>query len=168
VLSVDDPFLYTFLAKESPLMQQLTDHRRPTNCIVYGRTLHTYVTIQGLMHRGVKPQNIQLCIPRLECHVNDEHDTQIDEDIPYIYPDAFEDDLEIEQKIQNMLLDLGVTITRDTRLIEIISDKTDSKEESQENAQLEKVVFKRLDIPDEEEEEDEVNMSDDHSENSEN
>jgi hypothetical protein len=86
--------------------------------------------------------------------------------MPYIYPDAFEDDHEIEQKIQNMLIDLGVTITRDTKLIEIITDKTDTKDEFSEDAQLEKVVFKRLDIPDEEEEEDEVNMSDDHSENS--
>lgn len=28
VLSIDDPYLYQFLAKDSPLMQQLTDHRR--------------------------------------------------------------------------------------------------------------------------------------------
>lgn len=96
VLSIDDPYLYKFLNSESTLMQQLTDHRRQTCCVVYGRTLHTYVTIQGLMHRGVKPQNIQLCIPRLECHVNEEQDDQITEDMPYIYPDAFEDDHEIE------------------------------------------------------------------------
>jgi hypothetical protein len=82
--------------------------------------------------------------------------------MPYIYPDAFEDDHEIEQKIQNMLLELGVTITRDTKLIEIVTEG-DSKDDFDDNAVLERVVFKRLDIPDEEEEEDEVNMSDDHS-----
>lgn len=53
VLSVDDPFLYDFLTKDGPLMEYLTDHRRPTTCIVYGRTLHSYVTIQGLMNRGM-------------------------------------------------------------------------------------------------------------------
>lgn len=63
LLSIDDPYLYTYLKKDSPLMNVLTDHRRQTNCVIYGRTLHTYVTIQGLIHRGVKPQNIQLCIP---------------------------------------------------------------------------------------------------------
>lgn len=130
---------------------------------MYGRTLHTYVTIQGLIHRGVKPTNIHLCIPRLECHVNEEQDDQITEDMPYIYPDAFEDDHEIEQKIQNMLLELGVTITRDTKLIEIITEGDSKDDFDDQNAVLERVVFKRLDIPDEEEEEDEVNMSDDHS-----
>ena len=101
--------------------------------------------------------------------MNEDHDPLIDEDMPYIYSEAFEDDHEIEQKIQNMLLELGITITRDTKLIEIVTDKSnDSKEDfNDHNAQLERVVFKRLDIPDEEEEEDEVNMSDDHSENSE-
>lgn len=92
--------------------------------------------------------------------------------MPYIYPEAFNDDLEIEQKIQNMLLELGVTITRETKLIEIITDKNptfDSKDEfADQNTQLEqleRVVFKRQDILDDEEDEDEVNMSDENSEN---
>jgi hypothetical protein len=68
-----------------------------------------------------------------------------------------------------MLLDLGVTITRDTKLIEIITDRSaDIKDDYDDNAVLERVVFKRLDIPDEEEEEDEVNMSDDHSQDDDN
>lgn len=84
--------------------------------------------------------------------------------MPYIYPDAFEDDHEIEQKIQTMLLELGVTITRDTKLIEIKTEVFgDEKGDNDDNSVLERVVFKRLDIPDEEEEEDEINMSDDHS-----
>jgi len=68
-----------------------------------------------------------------------------------------------------MLLELGVTITRDTKLIEIITDRSaDIKDDYDDNAVLERVVFKRLDIPDEEEEEDEVNMSDDHSQDDDN
>ena len=66
-----------------------------------------------------------------------------------------------------MLLDLGVTITRDTKLIEIITDRSaDIKDDYDDNAVLERVVFKRLDIPDEEEEEESEkqfmrNLSDD-------
>lgn len=44
--------------------------------------------------------------------------------MPYIYPDAFEDDNDIELKIQNMLLDLGVTIIKETKLTEIWTDKS--------------------------------------------
>jgi hypothetical protein len=72
----------------------------------------------------------------------------VNEDIPFIYPDAFEDDHDIEAKVQEMLLELGVTIVRDTKLLEIITSG-DAKDDA--NAQLERVVFKRLDIPDEEE-----------------
>jgi hypothetical protein len=89
----------------------------------------------------------------------------VNEDIPFIYPDAFEDDHDIEAKVQEMLLELGVTIVRDTKLLEIITSG-DAKDDA--NAQLERVVFKRLDIPDEEEQEDEVEMSDDHSDDSDN
>ena len=45
VLSVDDPYLYKYLHQDSPLMRALTDRRRTTNCVVYGRTLHTYCMI---------------------------------------------------------------------------------------------------------------------------
>jgi hypothetical protein len=44
-----------------------------------------------LIDRGVQYKNIVLAIPRQECHVNEESDPQITEDIPIIYPNAFED-----------------------------------------------------------------------------
>ena len=107
VLSIDDPHIYDFLEPGKSLMEALTDRRRPTNCIVYGRTLHTYCMIQGLLHRGVAPTNIVLAIPRHETHVNEEINDLIDQDLPIIYPDAFEDE-KIEEKIQNMLIDMGI------------------------------------------------------------
>jgi hypothetical protein len=184
LLSIDDPYLYEFLKKDSSLMNTLTDHRRQTNCVVYGRTLHTYVTIQGLINRGVKPSNIHLCIPQQENHVNEDRNSTVDEDMPYIYPDAFEDDHSIEEKIQNMLTEMGVVITKETKLIEIITDKDKEKQESgkganinlkgahyaddaDQNGSLECVVFKRMDIPDEEEEEEEMEMDDNKDEDDE-
>jgi hypothetical protein len=53
--------------------------------------------------------------------------------MPYIYPEAFDDE-EIEQKIMNMLLELGVTITKETKLIEIITDKNSNFESKNEFA----------------------------------
>lgn len=103
-----------------------------------------------------------------------EADAAVDEDMPWIYPGAF-DDAALEEKIQKSLEDAGVTIVRECKLIEIISDKDLSQSKnsmskgdvgahdstaSEEHAstwggQLERIVLKRLDIPDEEEEEDE-------------
>jgi hypothetical protein len=45
-------------------MQRLTDRRRATKCVIYGRTLNSYALIQGLIDRGVNPKNIILAIPR--------------------------------------------------------------------------------------------------------
>lgn len=45
VLSIDDPYLYKYLHDDAPLMQALTDHRRSTQCVVYGRTLNAYCLI---------------------------------------------------------------------------------------------------------------------------
>lgn len=55
VLSIDDPYLYKYLDLGGPLMKALTDRRRTSNCVVYGRTLNTYALIQGLLNRGVRP-----------------------------------------------------------------------------------------------------------------
>jgi len=55
VLSIDDPFLYQYLHSNGPLMKALTDRRRTSYCVVYGRTLNTYAVIQGLLNRGVRP-----------------------------------------------------------------------------------------------------------------
>ena len=95
VLSVDDPYLYKYLGQESPLMRALTDRRRTTNCVVYGRTLHTYCLIQGLIHRGVDPKNIILAIPEATCHIEeyDLSDPIMRGDLPVIYPDAFDDEV---------------------------------------------------------------------------
>lgn len=134
---------------------------------MYGRSLHCYCLIQGLIQRGVQPCNITLAIPRIYCHVNESEETSVEQDIPVIYPDAFDDE-KIQAKIEEMLELKGVTIQREAKLIEIITDKDRERENSKgatdadastSGAKLEKVVFKRLDIPDnEEEEEDEIEI----------
>lgn len=45
VLSIDDPHLYKTLGDDGPLMQKLTDRRRGTKCVIYGRTLNSYALI---------------------------------------------------------------------------------------------------------------------------
>jgi len=153
------------LSNDSSLMQALTDKRRQTRVVVYGRSLHTYALIQGLISRGVSPHNILFAIPRINCHVNESEDISVEQDIPIIYPEPF-DDISIMEKIDKMLEEKGVTIMREAKLIEIITDKdreaenSKGKENGEEehkvqsgNGCLEKVVFKLLDIPDNEEEE---------------
>ena len=100
VLSIDDPYLYKYLHSDSPLMQALTDRRRTSNCVVYGRTLNTYALIQGLLNRGVRPSSIILAIPEAPWHIEeyDDSDPIMQEDLPVIYPGAFEDE-NIELKI---------------------------------------------------------------------
>ena len=98
VLSIDDPYLYKYLNIESGLMKALVDRRRTTQCVVYGRTLHSYCLIQGLLNRGVDPKNVILAIPRDNTHVNEQEDPDLQQDLPVIYPDAFEDE-HIEEKI---------------------------------------------------------------------
>ena len=65
------------------------------------------------------------------------------EDLPHIYPDAFDDE-EILQKIQNRLEETGIKIIRNAKLIEIIQD----------DEGLETVLFKMLDLPEENSEDD--------------
>jgi len=173
VLSIDDPHLYKTLMPENPLMQKLTDRRRGTKCVVYGRTLNVFALIQGLIERGVQPKNIIIAIPRRDCHVNE--DTTLTAELDYIYPNAFEDE-SLEQCIENMLVGMGATIITECKLIEIISDK-DKNVDPQGNknsspslqpeqqaivwdhdCNLDRIVLKRLDIPDEEEEEEEMDI----------
>lgn len=78
VLSIDDPYLYRYLAQDSSLMKTLTDKRRRTQVVLYGRSLHTYALIQGLISRGVSAHNIIFCIPRINCHVNESEDTSVE------------------------------------------------------------------------------------------
>jgi len=100
VLSIDDPYLYKHLNNDGPLMRALTDRRRTSNCVVYGRTLNTYALIQGLLNAGVRPSSIILAIPEASCHIEeyDFSDAIMEEDLPVIYPSAFEDE-NIEMKI---------------------------------------------------------------------
>ena len=79
------------------------------------------------MDRGVQYKNIVLAIPKQECHVNDEGDAQITEDMPVIYQNAF-DDMNLEEKTQKQLESKGVQIIKECRLIEIITDKDQEDE----------------------------------------
>lgn len=105
-------------------MTALTDRRRTTNCVVYGRTLHTYCFIQGLLNRGVNPKNITLAIPEPTCHIEeyDASDEVMKSDLPVIYPEAFEDE-QILAKIQDMCLEKGITILTEVKLHSVITDK---------------------------------------------
>lgn len=127
-MSIDDPYLYKHLHSDGPLMRALTDRRRTSNCVVYGRTLNTYALIQGLLNRGVRPSSIILAIPEPDCHIDEytEADPVIQEDLPVIYPEAFEDE-KIEEKIQSMLEELGITIYKQVKLIQVITDKDKDK-----------------------------------------
>jgi len=66
------------------------------------------------------------------------------EDLPSIYPDAFDDE-NILQKNQDFLEKIGVKIIRNAKLMEIIQD----------DEGLDTVLFKLLDLPEENSEDDE-------------
>lgn len=173
VLSIDDPHLYQTLSVDQPLMQKLTDRRRGTKCVVYGRTLNMYALIQGLLDRGVQAKNIIIAIPRRDMHCNE--DQTITNELDYIYPNAFEDE-ELENKMQAMLEAKGATIIKECKLTEIISDRASNNEAQNQKSSspslhqdvpqfvwdddcnLERIVLKRLDIPEEEEEEEEMDI----------
>jgi hypothetical protein len=74
ILSIDDPHLYQHLRVGGTLINILTDKKRVKNCVIYGRTLHTYCCIQGLIQRGVKPEQIILANPEPQCHVEESYD----------------------------------------------------------------------------------------------
>jgi len=181
VLSIDDPYIYKALHSDGTLMRALTDRRRTTNCVVYGRTLHTFCFIQGLLHRGVNPKNIILAIPEATSHIEDADnaDPSMQGDLQVIYPEAFEDE-QIATKITAMLEEKGVTILREHKLHQLITDKdrgekekrslkntnanlyggadsidSDGGEEAAGSTNLEKVIFKKLNVDEDEEEEDE-------------
>lgn len=100
------------------------------------------------MKRGVRAGSITLAIPDQSNHSNDEDDKLISEDLPIIYPDAFEDE-HIESKIQKMLEEKGINIIRKVKLFEIISD-ADNK--------IERVAFKKIDELEEEEEDEDPEL----------
>jgi hypothetical protein len=72
-------------------MNALTNRRRPANCVIYGKTLHAYACIQGLLQRGMRAEQITLVIPGRSCHVVEAYDDEqeMEEDYDVIYPAAF-------------------------------------------------------------------------------
>lgn len=76
-------------------------------------------------------------------------------DLPFINPEAFEDQY-IASKIQRILEKKGVRVVRNAMLMQIIED---------DEQQLDSTLFKLLDIPDEEEDEDEIEGLDDDQQN---
>jgi hypothetical protein len=157
LLSIDDPFLYQILAKEAGLISFLTNRKEPQNVVLYGRSLHIYTLIQGLVQRGLKYEQITLVIPKKECHAELSYDEEelMNQDLPIINPDAFEDE-HIEAKIHKILESKGLRIVLNARVEEILEDQDHN---------LEAVLFKLLDIPDDEEEEDELEGIEEKTEN---
>jgi hypothetical protein len=88
-------------------------------------------------------------LPGRTCHLSEAYDDEIEmaEDLPYINPLAFDGDEYIEGKIHTILESKGVRIVKNALLMQVMED---------EENQLETVLFKLLDIPDEEEDEDEL------------
>ena len=148
LLSVDDPYLYQYLRQGDTLMNALTNRRRPQNCVVYGRTLQAYCCIKGLLSRGMRAEQITLIIPGKTAHLAEAYDDEEEmlKDLPFINPQAFEDEY-IEAKVHKVLETKGVRIVRNALLMQVMED---------EENKLETVLFKLLDIPDEEEDEDEL------------
>lgn len=137
-------------------MNVLTNRKRPQNCVVYGRTLHAYTCIQGLLSRGMRPEQITYVIPGKSCHVAESYDDEeeMNADLPIINPLAFPDE-HVEAKIHKMIEARGIRIVKNALLMQILED---------EENQIDSVLFKLLDIPDEEEEDDELEGIDNRSE----
>jgi hypothetical protein len=157
VISVDDPFVYHHLGPQSNLIKLLSNRKKKNDVVVYGRTLNAYCCIQGLIKRGVRPHNIFLIIPEADCHLEHNYDEQdeMEADIPFVNPEAFKDP-KIKQKIHDNLIEMGVTIYEHCLLMQFDKDETNC---------LRSVLFKRLDIPEEEEGEDDEEDYADQSKN---
>ena len=66
VYSIDDPYLYESFKvsyQKNSNIDLLTRKKKPQNITVYGRTLHTFTFITGLMNRGVQPERITYVVP---------------------------------------------------------------------------------------------------------
>lgn len=55
------------------------------------------------------------------------------EDLPVIYPNAFEDE-KIELKIQTCLEEMGITIYKQVKLMQVITDKEKEKPDANKQA----------------------------------
>lgn len=96
----------------------------------------------------MKPDQITLVIPGKYCHLDEAYDEEeeMNKDIPIINPSAFPDE-NIENKIHLMLEEKGIRIVHNGLLMEILDD---------EENEIGSVLFKLLDIPDDEEDDDEL------------
>lgn len=170
VFSIDDPYLYeTFSVnkgKESPIAR-LTRRKRPENIVVYGRSLHVYSFINGLINKGVKPERITLVLPPKTFDKKKEFASNQEkwdyEDLLVWDPPAFEDEA-IEEKVHQILTRLGVTLKLNLKLTEFSTDKDKNLQMSKfkrynENGQP---IEKKVKIADEDEDGED---GEDHGEN---
>jgi hypothetical protein len=71
----------------------LTSATKPKKILIYGRTLHCYTFISGLINRGVPPDRIVLAIPPKEYEEKKEFETNKEkleeDDMKIKYPEAF-------------------------------------------------------------------------------
>lgn len=59
-------------------IDKLTTLKKPKKILIYGRSLHTYCFISGLMNRGVPPERITLAIPPKELEEKEEYKSNED------------------------------------------------------------------------------------------
>jgi len=106
----------------------------------------------------MRAEQITVVLPGKTCHLNEAYDDEEEmlNDLPYINPQAFDDDEYIEAKIHKVLEGKGIRIVHNALLMQVIED---------EENQLESVLFKLLDIPDEEEDEDDLEGIDEEQNN---
>ena len=67
-----------YLRADGPLVSMLWNRKKKNDVVIYDRTLDSYCWIQGLINRGVKPENVILVIPEPECHVEHDYDDAIE------------------------------------------------------------------------------------------
>lgn len=129
VYSIDDPFLYQHFKKKggtgSPI-DLLTRKKRPQTIAVYGRSLHTFGFINGLLSRGVDPKRILLIIPPKMYEAKDKFASN-EERLEYINQcvadaDPFEDQ-RIEEKIRAIIDSLGIKVYQDYNIDRFVRDR---------------------------------------------
>lgn len=120
--SVDNPYLYNIFGREiDPNIKLgnedpigiLTHKKRPGNVCVYGRSLHTFTFIQGLLARNIPAERIILLIPppsyenKMSFNTNQEKIEY--EDLKLTDEEAFEDET-VRDIVLSKLKDLGIDV----------------------------------------------------------
>lgn len=148
VYSLDDPYIHDAFSPNagpgSPI-DLLTRRKRVQNIMVYGRSLHCFCFINGLLNRGVKPERINFVIPprKYEKPTKFESNEQKweHEDHKVHDPDAFEDP-QVEEIVLKVFESMGIKVYPDFYLADIRSD---------ENNNIESIKFRRPESEDDEE-----------------